>query len=179
MNIGEKLRNLRLGQRMTQAELANKLGLTKGYISQIENDLTSPSMQSLFAILEALGTNVQEFFSPQENQKVLFKKDQYVVTEDIHLKHILTKMVPNDLKYEMDPVILEISPGGQSHIYGANPGEIFGFVIEGQILLVLNQKRYVIKKGESFYYYANQEHYLMNQSFENAKILWVSTPPMF
>ena len=179
MNIGEKLRNLRLGQRMTQAELANKLGLTKGYISQIENDLTSPSMQSLFAILEALGTNVQEFFSPQENQKVLFKKDQYVVTEDIHLKHILTKMVPNDLKYEMEPIILELHPGGQSPIHGAHPGEEFGLVLEGQIILVLNQKRYVIKKGESFYYYANQEHYLINQSFENAKILWVSTPPMF
>lgn len=179
MNIGEKLRNLRLGQKMTQAELANKLGLTKGYISQIENDLTSPSMQSLFAILEALGTNVQEFFSPQENQKAIFKKDSYEVIEDPNLKHILTKMIAHDLKYEMDPVILELNPGGQSHIHGAHSGEEFGLVLEGQILLVLNQKRYVIKKGESFYYYANQEHYLMNQSFESAKVLWISTPPMF
>lgn len=179
MNIGEKLRNLRLGQRMTQAELANKLGLTKGYISQIENDLTSPSMQSLFAILEALGTNVEEFFSPQGNQKVVYKKDDYDVIEDVNLKHILTKIIPNDLKYEMDPVILELNPGGQSHIHGAHPGEVFGLVLEGQILLVLNQKRYVLKKGESFYYYANQEHYIINQGFESAKILWISTPPMF
>lgn len=179
MNIGEKLRNLRLGQRMTQAELAHKLGLTKGYISQIENDLTSPSMQSLFAILEALGTNVQEFFSPQGLQKVVYKKDSYEVIENVNLKHILIKMIPNDLKYEMDPVIIELKPGGQTHIHSAHPGEEFGYVFEGQILLVLNQKHYVIKKGESFYFYANQEHYIMNQGFESAKILWISTPPMF
>lgn len=77
MNIGDKLRNLRLSRQLTQAELADKLGLTKGYISQIENDLTSPSMQSLFAILEALGTDVQAFFSPQVEQKIVFKKEDY------------------------------------------------------------------------------------------------------
>jgi transcriptional regulator with XRE-family HTH domain len=178
MNIGEKLRNLRLGQNMTQAELANKLGLTKGYISQIENDLTSPSMQSFFAILEALGTNVKEFFSPEGNMKVVYKKENYEVIEDVNLKHIYTKLIPNDLKYQMGPILLEIKPGGQSKISHAQSGEVFGYVLEGQILLVLNQRRYVLRKGESFYYFANQEHVVMNQSFENAKILWVSTPPM-
>ena len=41
------------------------------------------------------------------------------------------------------------------------------------------KKRYIIKEGESFYYSANKEHYLINLSNKKAKILWVSTPPMF
>lgn len=179
MNIGDKLRNLRLSRQLTQAELADKLGLTKGYISQIENDLTSPSMQSLFAILEALGTDVQAFFSPQVEQKIVFKKEDYLNTRDEHLKHVVTKMVPNRLKYEMDPILLEIEPGGQSKIFENQPGEAYGYVLEGQVLIVLNQKRYLVKKHESFYYYLNQEHYIINQSNEFARILWISTPPMF
>ncbi len=179
MNIGDKLRNLRLARRMTQAELADQLGLTKGYISQIENDLTSPSMQSLFSILEALGTNVQEFFSPQTEQKVVFKPEDFSITMDVHLKHKLTKIVPTRLKYEMDPVIIEIEPNGQSVIYGAQTGQSFGYVLEGQIMLVTDQKRHLIKKHETFYYFLNQENYMINQSSEKARVLWISTPPMF
>lgn len=178
MNIGDKLRHLRLTSRMTQAELADKLGLTKGYISQIENDLTSPSMQSLFAILEALGTNVQEFFSPQGEQRIVYKKEDYKTIVDENLKHRLTKIVPNHIKCMMEPVILEIEPGGQSSMYSPNAGETFGYVLEGQIILVLNEKRYMIKKNESFYYRLDQEHYLVNQTTEHARILWVCTPAM-
>ena len=62
MSIGEKIRNLRNLCQLTQEELANRCELTKGYISQIENDLTSPSISTLIDILTALGSNLHEFF---------------------------------------------------------------------------------------------------------------------
>ncbi len=77
VNIGKKIRALRLGNNLTQEELANRLELTKGYISQLENNLTSPSMQTLFSILEVLGTDVHEFFSHEEEQTVVFKKEEF------------------------------------------------------------------------------------------------------
>ena len=57
MQIGEKIRILRMEKQLTQEELANRCELSKGFISQVENDLTSPSIATLIDILEILGTN--------------------------------------------------------------------------------------------------------------------------
>ncbi len=179
LDIGKKIRALRLGNNLTQEELANRLELTKGYISQLENNLTSPSMQTFFSLLEVLGTDVHQFFSLEEEQTVVFKKDDFYEKENDQLKHMISWIVPNALKYEMEPIIIDIEPGGQSEIDDPHPGEEFGYVLEGQVVLVLNKKRYVIRKGETFYYLANKEHYLLNQSHQHTKILWISTPPMF
>lgn len=179
MDIGKKIRALRLGNSLTQEELANRLELTKGYISQLENNLTSPSMQTLFNILEVLGTDVHEFFSKEEEQVVVFKKEDFYIKENESLKHIISWIVPNALKYEMEPIIIELQPGGQSEIDDPHAGEEFGYVLDGQVTLVLNKNRYIIRKGETFYYLANKEHYLANNSHQSTKVLWISTPPMF
>lgn len=179
MDIGKKLRTLRLSMNLTQQELANKLDLTKGYISQIENNLTSPSLTTLFEVLHVLGTNVHEFFSQEEEQIVIYRKDQYeeYVNQTLKLKNI--QLVPGVLKFQMEPMIIEIEPGGQTEMDDRHPGEEFGFVLEGQITLVFNKKRYIIRKGESFYYQANKEHFMTNNSQSIAKVLWISSPPKY
>ena len=63
ITIGMKIKDLRNLCGLTQEELANRCDLTKGYISQLENDLTSPSISTLTDILSALGTNIKSFFN--------------------------------------------------------------------------------------------------------------------
>ena len=65
MDIGEKIKLLRYRCGLTQEELADRCELTKGYISQLENDITSPSIASLTDILAALGSDLQQFFSEE------------------------------------------------------------------------------------------------------------------
>ncbi|PKK92772.1 MAG: Cro/Cl family transcriptional regulator, partial [Tenericutes bacterium HGW-Tenericutes-6] len=122
---------------------------------------------------------IHEFFSKEEEQTYVYKKDDFYEKENVDLKHVISWIVPNALKYEMEPIIIDLEPGGQSEIDDPHPGEEFGYVLEGQITLVINKKRYIIRKGETFYYLANKEHFLMNNSHQNAKVLWISTPPMF
>ena len=74
MNIGEKIKALRVANGLTQEELANRCELTKGFISQVERDLTSPSIATLVDILESLGTNLKEFFNETEEEKIVFQK---------------------------------------------------------------------------------------------------------
>ena len=62
MQLGRKIRDLRQQYNLTQGELADRCELTKGYISQLENDLTSPSIATLTDILNALGSNLSDFF---------------------------------------------------------------------------------------------------------------------
>lgn len=69
MNIGEKIKRLRKKNGLTQEELADRCELTKGFISQIERDLTSPSIATLVDILESLGTNLQEFLMRTQRKR--------------------------------------------------------------------------------------------------------------
>ena len=69
MDIGNKIKRLRLQLNLSQAELADRCELTKGYISQLENDLTEPSISTLRDILSALGTDLAEFFKKEDVEK--------------------------------------------------------------------------------------------------------------
>lgn len=179
MKIGNKIRELRLENDLTQEELANRLELTKGFISQIENDITSPSISTLMDILEVLGTNISDFFDEKAQEKVVFKKEEFFEKEDDELKHLIKWIVPNALKYEMEPIIIEISPHGRSFKDDPHAGEEFGYVLKGEITLMLENKKNIVKEGETFYYLANKEHFIYNHTSHKAIVLWISTPPMF
>lgn len=177
-NIGERIRSLRLENDLTQEELANRSELTKGFISQLENNLTTPSITTLEDILEVLGSSLSEFFNnPRSDEKVVYHKDEFFVKEDT--KHTISWLVPNSLKYEMEPILIELPPLGKSDFDESHAGEEFGYVLEGEIILRLNNKKYHVKKGESFYYMASKSHQIENIGNKKAVVLWISTPPMF
>ncbi len=72
MNIGNKIKELRISNDLTLQELASRSELTKGFLSQVERNLTSPSISTLEDILEALGTNLSEFFQEDKDEQIVF-----------------------------------------------------------------------------------------------------------
>ena len=74
MDIGEKLRQLRLQRGLTQEDMADRCELSKGFISQVERNLASPSIATLTDLLEALGTNLGDFFN-EKSQTIVFHRD--------------------------------------------------------------------------------------------------------
>ena len=75
MDIGKKIQSLRLQYGLTQKELADRAELSKGFISQLERNQTSPSIATLTDILECLGTTPGEFFSDRGEEKIVFSSD--------------------------------------------------------------------------------------------------------
>ena len=65
MNIGNKIKELRISKNLTQEELADRAELSKSFISQLERDLTSPSIATLIDILQCLGTDLKDFFAEE------------------------------------------------------------------------------------------------------------------
>ncbi|WP_244835219.1 XRE family transcriptional regulator [Clostridium sp. BJN0001] len=179
MNIGEKIKKLRREKQLTQEELANRCELSKGFISQIENNLTSPSITTLIDILEILGTNLTEFFSEHYEEKVTFAENDMFIKENMNLKYSIKWLIPNAQKNEMEPILIEIEPGGHYEEEQPHNGEEFGYVLHGTINLHLGKKIYKVKKGESFYYKVKVNHYISNSGKRSAKVLWISTPPSF
>lgn len=178
MNIGEKIKRLRFANSLTQQELADRCELTKGYISQLERDLTSPSIQTLTDILECLGTDLGTFFNEATNSKVVFKEDDVFVkeTED---NYIINWIIPNAQKNMMEPILVELKSYAKTKLDEPHEGEEFGYVLSGTIMLYYGNQAYKVKKGESFYFKTNKSHYIENIGKNSAQIIWVSTPPNF
>lgn len=179
MNIGEKIKSIRIKKNLTQEELADRCELTKGFISQVERDLTSPSIATLIDILEGLGTNLKDFFSDKEEEQIVFRKDDAFEMINDELKYNLQWIIPNAQKNLMEPILMELSPGGQTKEDYPHEGEEFGYVLSGSIYLNIGNEKYRVKKGESFYYKADNNHYISNTGKADASFIWVSTPPNF
>ncbi|SCL94581.1 helix-turn-helix domain-containing protein [Sporanaerobacter sp. PP17-6a] len=179
MKIGDKIKRLRIKNSLTQEELAERCEITKGFISQVERDLTSPSIATLVDILDGLGTNLKDFFNETEDEKIVFSQDDAFVTENEEYKYILKWVVPNAQKNLMEPIFVEIQPGGSTKEDSPHEGEEFGFVISGHVFIHIGNEKYKLKKGESFYFKANSNHYISNEGKHVAKLIWVSTPPSF
>lgn len=177
MELGTKIKRLRLQCGLTQEELADRCELTKGYISQLENELTSPSIQTLLDVLSALGTTAAEFFSEDEEEQVVFTSDNFF--EKVADDHTITWLVPNSQKNEMEPIKIEIAPQTVLDKDMPHEGEEFGFVLQGKVVLHIGKKEYVAKKGDAFYYESGKVHYLENRTAEKAVVLWVASPPTF
>ncbi|MBQ7032164.1 MAG: helix-turn-helix transcriptional regulator [Clostridia bacterium] len=177
MKIGDKIRNLRLKNNLTQSELGNRCDLTKGFISQLESDLTSPSLSTLEDILRCLGTSFQEFFSDERTEKVVYKKEDVIVKDFGDLR--VYWLVSDAQKNEMEPVMVELESGMSTDEEAPHEGEEFGYVLSGSITLVTGGHAYKIKKGESFYFQARTPHYIKNAGKVSAKLLWITSPPYF
>lgn len=177
MDIGKKIKDLRIAKSLTQEELADRAELTKGFISQLENNLTSPSIATLMDILQCLGTDLKNFFDDDEDNQIVFSKEDYFEKDDAELKNMVQWIIPNAQKNLMEPILLTLEEGGTTYPDNPHEGEEFGYVLSGSITIHLGKKIYKVKKGESFYYEAKYEHYI--ESKKGAKVIWVSCPPSF
>ena len=103
MRIGSKIKELRVLKGLTQEELADRAELSKGFISQLERDLTSPSIATLVDILQCLGTDLKTFFDDTEDDRVVFKKEDYFEKTDTELHNVIEWIIPNAQKNIMEP----------------------------------------------------------------------------
>jgi len=171
------LKELRQKKGLTQEELADRCELTKGYISQLENDLNSPSIATLEEILQTLGTTMSKFFGQTEVEKTVFAPENY--SEKQRESEKVTWLVQTAQKNMMEPILFELDEGAESESDAAHEGEEFGFVLEGKIILSVGGKENTASKGSSFYFRSGKTHYLKNIGKGKAKVLWVSCPPNF
>ncbi|MBR1757975.1 MAG: helix-turn-helix transcriptional regulator [Lachnospiraceae bacterium] len=179
MDIGNKIRELRMQIGLTQEELADRSELSKGFISQVERNLTSPSIATLTDILQVLGTDLEGFFRNTSERQVVFTKEDYFEKIEEELGSTIEWIVPNAQKNEMEPILVTLTGEGKTYSYPPHEGEEFGYVLSGTIRIVCGKHSYKARKGESFYLAPSEEHYIESASKTGAKFLWVCTPPSF
>ena len=177
MKIGYKIKELRMQKGLTQEELADRAELTKGFISQLERDLTSPSIATLVDILQCLGTDLKSFFSDFEDNQIVFHKSDYFEKEDNELGNKIEWIIPNAQKNMMEPILITLKAGGCTYPDNPHEGEEFGYVLSGNVEINIGSRKIKAAKGESFYFTAKYKHFITSK--EGATLIWVSAPPSF
>ena len=180
MEIGNKIRRIRLQRGLTQEELADRCELSKGFISLLERDQASPSLDTLSDILESLGTDLSSFFAKNDDEKIVFGEDDIFVKEDEEqLRGRIRWLVPSAQKNKMEPILVEMAPGGETVEEDPHEGEEFGYVLSGTVKIVVGDRVERVRKDESFYFQPTAPHRLVNAGKTVCKVIWVSTPPSF
>lgn len=179
MKIGNKLKELRIQKGLTQEELADRAELSKGFISQLERDLTSPSIATLVDILQVLGTDLNEFFSEKTEEQIVFSAQDYFEKVDEDYRNRTEWIIPNAQKNIMEPIRLTLEPGGSTYPDNPHEGEEFGYVLSGSVTIHIGKRTIRARKGESFYFTPSSTHYLTAGEKTGAALIWVSSPPSF
>ncbi|WP_034552397.1 helix-turn-helix domain-containing protein [Carnobacterium funditum] len=176
MEIGKRIKNLRIQKNFTQEELGERTDVSKGYISQLERDLSMPSMDVFFDILEVLGCDPKDFFDKQDmEQRVVYRRDHITRFEDLEKGYKIEWLVPEANENEMEPIFLTLNQAGEFKDFGPSLAETFAFVKEGEVSVEIGSKRYVAKKGESIYFHATQQHKIVNKFQGKSMLLMVVT----
>ena len=179
MDLGKRFKQLRIKKGLTLEELASRTELTKSFLSQLERNLTSPSIQTLENIVEVLGVSMADFFQESQDTQIVFTDKDYF--EDDREGMTITYIVPNAQKNMMEPLLVTLQPGGESQTVLPHEGEEMGYVIQGRIRLenLTDQTSQTVRKGETFCFRGDFRHRIVNNGQTVARILWISTPPIF
>ena len=180
--LGSRIRGLRKRRGMTLAELARLSELTAGYISQLERNLSYPSIPALFNIARSLGVTIQWFFAseavtaPEDSGYVVRRQSRLSVHyEDGIVDQLLTPQ-PNR---ELEMLHSRFPPGTYSQQSYSHEGEEAGYVLSGRFELWVGDRHFELGEGDSFSFSSQEPHRYGNPGEVDAVVIWVITPPTF
>ena len=171
MRVGSKLKDLRKQKSITLKQLAERTGLSIGYLSNVERDLTSPTLDHVETITKALDTPLTAILQGPPKHTVIRKADREVIYD-----------IPQRAKWEyiVDPqrsisgVCTTLNPYGEPMTsWGHNYDEV-GIVIEGSVVITLGGEQYRIHVGDAIFIPCNTGHTVENDSENPCVCYWVS-----
>lgn len=181
--IGGEIKNLRKARGITLDALSEAAGLSKGYLSQIERGVSSPSVKALHSISRALGVTISWFFPPNTDDDDDLR--DYVVRASSRRKltfvaGITDELLSPNLGRQLELLRCTFPPGSES---GKEPythqGEEAGFVISGELDIWIGERHVVLCEGDSFAFASDLPHRYANSSNRECVVIWAVTPPTY
>lgn len=201
ITLGNRIRELRKEKNLKIVDLANSTGLTVSLISQVERAIISPSIETLKKIGNAMDTPVGYFFEDvsESEPKVNRASNQGVeglsdiVFPDVHPvvhehqrkmlspgKGIHFYLLNPNLNGPIEFIYNVYDPGSSTgdSLY-SHPGSECGLILEGQLVVQIKDKVYVLEKGDSITFNSSDPHSKKNVSDKVCTCVWANVPPWF
>jgi transcriptional regulator with XRE-family HTH domain len=176
--VGAQLRAARLAARMSMAEVAQASGLTKGFLSKLERDLTSVSVASLMRLCEALGISVGSLFQAAKGEVV--RKGEYPPI-NFGGTRVREYLLTPAGERRVQALLSDIEPGGGSgdEAYSLPTDVEFVFILAGQLEIVVAGERLTLDQGDAFTFPSGTQHtFKVPMSAGPTQVLWVLSPAL-
>jgi transcriptional regulator with XRE-family HTH domain len=183
VRIGLQIRDLRKAKGITLSAIAEKIGKSVGYVSQVERGVSSLPISVLQSMSEVLGVQITWFFHTDNQQKA--DEVNYVVRHDSRRSldfsdtGIREELLSPWLSGDLLMILTTFSPGVEtSNEARVRKGEEAGILQSGQLELTIGDKLFTLGKGDSFSIVGDELHFVKNPSLdEDAVVLWVMGSP--
>ena len=176
VQITNKLKDIRKEKNITLQELAEVAGVTKGMLSQVENNRTIPSLTVFLNIVKSLNVDINDFFqdfNTKQGSKVIFKKkNQYQPFEKenavgFHYQRIMSSTIN---EYHVDFVLLTLMPYAERPLVQTDAFE-FKYILKGKVAYTIGNEVYEMETGDSIFFDATEPHTPKNLCDTEAQLL--------
>ncbi len=183
-SVGYRLRHARRQLGLTLKEVADAAGCSESLLSKLENNKAQVSLNVLRRICGALEVTMGELFATaEESGDVVSRAGERMVVEfdparPGYRTH-MERLVPYDRNAQLQGNVHIIAPGGGSEGMISHTGEEVGYLLSGEIELLLGEKIYRVGAGDSFYFRSEIPHGYRNVGDTEARVIFINTPPTF
>lgn len=177
-SLGEALRTRRKELGLTMQAVADGAGLSVGFISQVERNLTAPSLGSLVSISEVLQTPISQFLEQPRGTEDLTReaaRRQYAVPG---AKPVYERLSTKFESSSLHSVIVHEPPGHRGEPISHRGEEMF-YMLDGEITVEIEGKREVLRKGDSIHFDSHRVHSTWNHTDRTASLVWCGTMDIF
>jgi transcriptional regulator with XRE-family HTH domain len=176
-SIGSRLREIRVQRKMTVKEVADLAGVSIGTISQIERNISSPSIRILERLRRAMNIPLMELLDRSEHKRspvnsvVRRSSDRPVMEfkEGKVIKELLSPAGDHDIQF----MRIIFRPGVDQTDVLIGSGEKAGLVVSGTLVLDVNGERFILEAGDSFQFSSQLHHAIRNMSDVDAEVIWI------
>lgn len=181
MKIGVRLRELRQRRNLSVRAVALRSGLSHSSISLVERDLISPSLDTLHAILDALGTTLAGFFAdgagaPPSNPFYRAADLIEIGRPDAVSYRMIGDAFPNRSMLVLHETY---APGAETGAAVSHSAQEGGLVIRGAIEVTVADRTMVLGPGDGYYFDSREPHRFRNAADEPSEIVSAITPPTY
>lgn len=182
--MGDQIRDLRKARGLTIAELAETVGRSIGYLSQVERNISSVSIPTLQKIAGALGVQVSWFFL--SGKEVPESERDFIVRRDNRRSlsfgdtGVFEELLSPNLSGALELILTTFKPGSWTGEEDRiRQGEEAGLVLEGTLELWVEGQHFLLQAGDSFAFRRSGPHRCHNPGTSDARVLWIMTPPSY
>jgi DNA-binding transcriptional MerR regulator/uncharacterized cupin superfamily protein len=175
-SIGPRFRKLRLQRGESLAIVANAVGVSIGFLSNLERSQSGASISIMRKLAQYYGLNILDLFNPIDGTGPLVRPQDRKSLEGgpgVHMELLASG------KITMEPHLFRVAPGGGSGESYSHEGEEFLHLVSGRLDIVLAGQEYQLRAGDSFYFTSKTQHSWSNPGKTETIILWINTPPTF
>ena len=183
LGLGKRIKDLRIQKNMNAKELAYMAKISVGMLSQLENDLTQGSVETLRKIAKVLNTTLSQLFKEEEENIVEANESQYVVRKENRKKISFSDSLYNcellvpDLQGDIEFTLVRLSANRSSEeSISKEKSEHCIYVLDGEIVITLNKQEYVLQKRDSLRLNRQIPHKIENRSLKKASYISAITP---